>query len=126
MKKGYVLLLIPVLLSIVLAVCTTTRKNIEIKQTQIRPTEELEYGRLVFMGDECVAWFSPNLELIGPGDMGEYFGKNNIEPTETKVLDHFASLGWEVVKKTKKDRYTTEYQLKREKIKSMNFIYVDN
>lgn len=123
MKKGYALLLIPVLLSIVLVVYTTTRKNIEIKQT--RSTEELEYGRLVFMGDECVAWFAPDLNIIGLGDMGEYFGKNNIEPTETKVLDHFASLGWEVVGKTQKDKYTTEYQLKRKKAKSADFIYID-
>ncbi len=112
-----VLVSILCLLSVFLISCATIRKE---------QKEEWEYGRLVFMGDECVAWFSPDSNLIGPSDMKEYFQKNKLEPIEPKVLNHFASLGWEVVKKTKKDRYTTEYQLKREKIKSMNFIYVGN
>jgi hypothetical protein len=115
-------ILIICLLSVFLISCATIRKLGLGREEQ---KEEWEYGRLVFIGDECVAWFAPDLNIIGLEDMGEYFGKNNIEPTETKVLDHFASLGWEVVGKTQKDKYTTEYQLKREKAKSANFIYID-
>ncbi|MBU0534373.1 MAG: hypothetical protein KJ887_06230 [Candidatus Omnitrophica bacterium] len=111
MKKGYVLLLIPVLLSIVLVGCTTTKKSIEIKQT--RSTEKLEYGKLVFMGDECVAWFSPDLNIIGRTDIAKYFTENQIKPQESEILEHFASLGWTIAGTPKKDKYTIEYQLER-------------
>ena len=111
--KRYVLALILCLLPIFLISCATIGENKGKEQKA-----EWDYGKLVFMGGECVAWFSPDLNLIGPSDMKEYFQKNKLEPTEPKVLNHFASLGWEVVTKTRKDKYTTEYQLKREKTKS--------
>ena len=70
------------------------------------------------MGGECVAWFGPDSNIIGHKDLEEYFQKNNIEPEETKVLAHFTfSLDWAVVEKTQTNEYTTEYKLKREKIK---------
>ena len=95
------------LLSVFLISCATGKSSQNGKQEQ-----EWEYGRLVMMGGEFVAWFSPEENLIGD-DVDEYFQKNGIEPTENKVLQHFESLGWEVVKKYQTDKYTTEIQLKR-------------
>lgn len=111
MRKS-VLISILCFLSIFLVSCATVKQSGKEEQKV-----ELEYGRLVFMGDECVAWFSQDLNLIGPSDMKEYFQKNKLEPVETKILNHFTSQGWEVVEKNQKDKYTTEYQLKREKTK---------
>ena len=127
MRKS-ILISILCFLSIFLVSCATFKefatrlgKPIESlinrKQENAEQKEEWEYGRLVFMGDECVAWFSRDLNLIGPSDMKEYFQKNKLEPVETKILSHFTSQGWEVVEKNQKDKYTTEYQLKREKTK---------
>jgi hypothetical protein len=96
------------LLSVFLVSCATGKSS-----RTMQKKGELEYGRLVMMGDEFVAWFSPEKNLIGSNDMEQYFQKYDIEPVEPKVLEHFASLGWEVVKKYKTDKYTTEYQLKR-------------
>ena len=109
--KHYISIIIPCLLSIFLISCVTIRTP-----EKLEPKQEWEYGKLVFMGGECVAWFSPDLNIIGSADMQEYFNKNRIEPMENKVLSHFSSLGWEVVGKTQKDQYTIEYELKREKM----------
>ncbi len=121
MKKGYVLLLIPVLLAVVLVVFTTTKKSVGIKQTSKKSVEikqtsskaELEHGMLVFMDDECVGWFSPDLNVVGRTDIAKYFTENQIKPKESEILEHFASLGWTVAGTPKKDKYTTEYQLER-------------
>lgn len=95
-------------LSVFVVSCTTIRK----------PTANVsgakgEYAKLVFMGEECVAWFSPDLNVIGRTDIADYFTDNQIKPKESEILNHFASLGWEVTGTPKKDKYTTEYQLER-------------
>ena len=132
MKKGYVLLLIPILLGTVLVVFTATKANIGVKQTSSTEeiehvkaeefknvkAEELENGMLVFMGGECVGWFSPDLNVIGRTDIAKYFTENQIKPKEAEILNHFASLGWKVTGASKKGEYTTEYQLKRLKTKN--------
>lgn len=105
--KKMILILSVCLMSVLLASCTTLRKP--SAQTQKAKTE---YAKIVFMGDECVAWFSPDLTVIGRMDMVEYFKENQVKPTESEVLRHFTSLGWEVVGTPKTDKYTKEYQLK--------------
>ena len=134
MKKGYVLLVVPILVAVVLVVFTTTKNNVGKQQTrsvkqeksikQARPVkqaksmEKLECGMLVFMDEECVGWFSPDLNVIGRTDIAKYFTDNQIKPKESEILEHFASLGWTVAGTPKKDKYTTDYQL--EKLKTKN------
>jgi hypothetical protein len=112
MKKGYVLLLVPILLAVVLGVSIRARSGMGTEQT-IASTKEIEYAKLVFMNDECIGWFSPQENIIGRADVAEYFKENRVKPEEGEILKHFASLGWELDKKIRKDKDTTEYQLKR-------------
>lgn len=94
-------------LSLLLASCAAVRG------TQSGQRKHWEYSKLVRMGDEFVAWYTPEKNFIGTDEVGSYFQKNDVEPVESEILKHLKSLGWEVVKKYKTDRYTTEYQLKR-------------
>lgn len=98
------------LASVLLVSCAGMRKS--LPQTTITGQD---YAKLVFMGDECIAWFSPELKVIGRMDMAEYFKINQIKPEEGEILEHFTSLGWKVVGIPKQDKYTTEYKLERVK-----------
>lgn len=101
--------------------CTTIEKiakgksNTAEKSRQEKQTVEVEYGKLVFMGEECVGFFSPDLTIIGSADMTEYLRKNKIKPQETTILNHFVSLGWKITGENQPDAYTVEYELKRNK-----------
>ncbi len=111
--KKVALVLVMCLISVFLVSCTTIKKSSAPLQKA-----KTEYAKLVFMGDECIAWFSPQLNVIGRMDMAEYLKQNNIKPIESEVLGHFASLGWKVAGTPKQDKYTKEYQLTRENIKN--------
>lgn len=108
--KKIVLLSLVCLVSVLLISCAGIRKS--LPQTKITGQD---YAKLIFMGDECVAWFSPELKIIGQRDMAEYFKKNQVKPKKSEILEHFTSLGWMVDGSPKQDKYTTEYQLERVK-----------
>jgi hypothetical protein len=104
--KKVVLITIICFMALLLTSCTTINSS-----RSERP--QWEYGKLVRMGDEFVAWYTPEKNFIGTDEVGYYFQKNDIEPVESEILKHLKSLGWEVVREYKTGRYTTEYQLKR-------------
>ena len=90
--RKYILIVALCLLSVFLVSCATFEK-VAMKlgmTTSVDPDkkeqEEWEHGRLVRMGDEFVAWFNPEKNLIGSNDMEQYFRKHDIEPVEDKVL----------------------------------------
>jgi len=116
MKKVMAILIL-CFLSVFLVSCVTVKKPATEVQTKVQKGQ-WESGQLVFMGDECVGWFSTDLKIIGSTDIAEYLKKNNVKPTESEILNHFSSLGWETVGTPKKDKYTTEYQLRRIRIEN--------
>ncbi|MDD5454566.1 MAG: hypothetical protein PHW62_03610 [Candidatus Ratteibacteria bacterium] len=107
MKKVAVISLV-CLMCVFLVSCAASKKSSAPVQRA-----GTEYAKLVFMGDECIAWFSPDLTVIGRMDMVEYLKENKLKPEENEILEHFASLGWEVIGTPRKDKYTKEYQFKR-------------
>lgn len=120
--KKVILISVVCCICVFLASCVTVKKTTQQQSDAVakEPREEkqtagMEYGRLVFIGEECVGWFSSDLTIIGSADMGEYIRENKIKPTERAILDHFVSLGWEVAGKKQPDAYTVEYKLKRSK-----------
>jgi len=110
--KKIILISVVCLMSVFLISCSAVKKSLGDRPTMQKG--QYEYSKLVFMGDECIAWFSPELKVIGRMDMVEYFKNNQIKPEKSEILEHFTSLGWKIIGTPKQDKYTTEYQLKRE------------